>query len=56
MQVESIRDPAGETQTLEPRPRPATCTVAEAVKPVGRWWSNRVFLLTSVSNILRKSL
>jgi len=49
MQVENIIDPAGETQTLEPRPRPATWTVAEAVKPVGRWRSSLVFLLRFVS-------
>ena len=46
MQVENIRDPAGDTQTFEPRPRPATWTVAEAVKPVGRWRSSCVFLFT----------
>lgn len=34
--VEKISDPAGETQTLDPRPRPATCTVAVAVNPFGR--------------------
>jgi hypothetical protein len=31
--VENINEPAGEIQTLEPRPRPATWTVAVAVNP-----------------------
>lgn len=31
--VENIKDPAGETQTFVPRPRPAICTVAVAVNP-----------------------
>jgi hypothetical protein len=34
--VLNIREPAGETQTLEPRPRPATWDVAVKVKPWGR--------------------
>lgn len=33
--MEKIKDPAGETQTLEPRPRPATWVVAVTVKPSG---------------------
>lgn len=33
MTVEKMSDPAGETHTLEPRPRPATWIVAVAVKP-----------------------
>jgi hypothetical protein len=45
MQVEKIREPAGDIQTLDPRPRPATCTVAIAVKPLGRSESNLVFLV-----------
>lgn len=43
--MENIREPAGETQTLVPRPRPATWTLAEAVKPLGRRRSSWVFLL-----------
>jgi len=35
MQTEKIRQPAGETQTLDPRPRPATWVVAVSVNPVG---------------------
>lgn len=31
--VLNIKEPAGETQTLEPRPRPATWTVAVKVRP-----------------------
>lgn len=44
--VEKMRQPAGDIQTLLPRPRPATWTVAVAVKPVGRRRSNWVFLIT----------
>jgi hypothetical protein len=43
--TENTKDPAGETQTLEPRPRPATWVVAVAVKPAGRFESNFAFLL-----------
>ena len=43
--VEKIRQPAGDTQTLSPRPRPATWIVAVAVKPVGRRRSIWVFLI-----------
>lgn len=43
--VEKMRQPAGDTQTLLPRPRPATWTVVVAVKPVGRRRSNWVFLI-----------
>ena len=39
-----MSDPAGETHTFEPRPRPATWTVAVAVKPAGRRRSISVFL------------
>ena len=39
-----MSDPAGETHTLEPRPRPATWTVAVAVKPAGSRRSISVFL------------
>lgn len=42
--VEKISAPAGEIQTLEPRPRPATWTVAVAVNPFGKRWSNFMFL------------
>lgn len=45
--VENMREPAGETQTLEPRPLPATWTVAVAVNPVGSRWRSWVFLYTS---------
>lgn len=34
--VDMMRDPGGATQTLAPRPRPATWVVAANVKPVGR--------------------
>jgi hypothetical protein len=44
MQVEKIKEPAGDIQTLDPRPRPATCTVAVAVKPLGRCERSLVFL------------
>ena len=52
MQVENIREPAGDTQTFDPRPRPATWTVAVAVKPEGRRRSIWVFLLTLVRDTL----
>jgi hypothetical protein len=42
--VDKIRDPAGDTQTLDPRPRPATWTVAVAVKPFGSRERSLVFL------------
>ena len=45
--MENINDPAGETQKFVPRPRPATCTVAVAVKPVGRRLRTAVFLKKS---------
>ena len=45
--VENKSDPAGETHILEPRPRPATCTVAVAVKPAGRRRKISVFLVCS---------
>ena len=34
--VENMSDPGGDTHTFVPRPLPETCTVAVAVKPVGR--------------------
>lgn len=37
MIVLNISDPAGDTQTFEPRPRPATCVVAVKHVPAGRW-------------------
>lgn len=43
--TERIRQPAGETQTFEPRPRPATWVVAVNVKPVGRLERSFVFLV-----------
>ncbi len=46
--VENMSDPAGETHTLEPRPRPATWMVAVAVKPAGRRRRISVFLFCSV--------
>lgn len=42
--VEKIKEPAGEIQTFEPRPRPATWTVAVAVNPWGSRPSSCVFL------------
>lgn len=48
--MENINDPAGETQMFVPRPRPATWTVAVAVKPVGRRLSIAVFLSKSGLN------
>lgn len=50
--VEKIRQPAGDTQTLSPRPRPATWTVAVAVKPVGRRRSIWVFLIKFRQRVL----
>lgn len=44
MTVEKISDPAGDTHTLDPRPRPATWIVALAVKPWGSRRSIWVFL------------
>ena len=42
--VLNISEPGGETQTFEPRPRPATWVVAVAVKPLGRLLSRVGFL------------
>lgn len=42
--VLNIREPGGETQTLEPRPRPAIWVVAVAVKPVSRCFRRKGFL------------
>lgn len=36
--------PGGETQTLEPRPRPAIWVVADAAKPLGKCLSSLGFL------------
>lgn len=47
IQTENTRDPAGETQTLEPRPRPATWVVAVSVKPSGRLVKSFIFLFAS---------
>lgn len=44
MQTDQIKHPKGETQTLEPRPRPATCVVAVKVKPAGSLESSFEFL------------
>jgi hypothetical protein len=44
MHTDKINDPAGDTQTFEPLPRPATCVVAVQVKPFGSLDSNFVFL------------
>ena len=56
MQTEKTRDPAGETQTLEPRPRPASCVVAVNVKPVGRFESSFGFLhLISTDSIANRT-
>lgn len=44
MTVEKMSDPAGDTHTLLPRPRPATWMVAVAVKPWGSRRSSWVFL------------
>jgi hypothetical protein len=46
IQTEKTSDPAGETHTFEPRPRPATCVVAVHVNPVGRWARSFAFLLS----------
>lgn len=35
MHIDHNNDPAGETQTLDPRPRPAICVVAVNVNPFG---------------------
>lgn len=42
--VENIRAPAGDTQTFEPRPLPATWVVAVAVNPLGKLRSSLGFL------------
>lgn len=34
MTVEKMRHPGGDTQTLDPRPLPATCVDAQTVNPV----------------------
>ena len=47
MHTEKINDPAGETQTFEPRPLPATWVVAAKVRPTGRLESNFGFLFVS---------
>lgn len=54
MQVENISCPAGETHTFDPRPRPATWTVAVAVNPLGNLRSSWVFLLKNklLNNLL----
>ena len=44
MHTEKTREPAGETQTLDPRPRPATWVVAVNVKPGGSLDRSLVFL------------
>ncbi len=44
MHTENTNDPAGDTQTFEPRPRPANWVVAVNVKPVGRFESSFAFL------------
>lgn len=54
--VESIRDPAGDIQTFDPRPRPATWTVAVAVKPFGRRERSLVFLIERLARIQRTRL
>lgn len=43
--VEKIRAPAGETQTFDPRPLPATWVVAVAVNPFGKLRRSRGFLV-----------
>ena len=48
MQVENTSAPIGDTQTLDPRPRPATWSVATAVKPLGRRCRSSKFLIISV--------
>jgi hypothetical protein len=45
MMVENMSPPGGATQTLVPRPRPATCVEAENVKPVGSFDISLGFLL-----------
>lgn len=45
MIVENMRPPGGATQTLVPRPRPATCVDAENVNPVGSFDISLGFLL-----------
>lgn len=42
--MENIRDPGGETQTFDPRPRPATWMAATAVRPLGSLESSFGFL------------
>lgn len=49
MTVDMMRQPAGASHTLVPRPRPATCVVAVAVKPVGSFSSSFGFLFLCVS-------
>jgi hypothetical protein len=45
MTVLNMREPAGEAQTLDPRPRPEIWVLAVAVKPVGRVQRMELFLL-----------
>lgn len=35
MHIDHSSDPAGETQTFDPRPRPAICVVAVNTSPFG---------------------
>lgn len=49
MMTENRRDPGGATQTLVPRPRPATCVEAVKVKPVGNLVLIFGFLSFSIS-------
>lgn len=54
--VEKMRDPAGDTHTLEPRPRPATWVVAVAVKPWGSRRRSWVFLYSSEISYHRENI
>lgn len=49
MVYEKMRQPGGETQTFDPRPRPATWVVAVTVKPGGKVERSLGFL-SSVSH------
>ena len=51
MHTERFNDPAGDTHTLEPRPRAASWVVAVNVKPVGRFESSFAFLFL-ISTVL----
>jgi hypothetical protein len=44
MHIDHSNDPAGETQTFDPRPRPATWVVAVNVNPLGKWVRSFEFL------------